>query len=248
MSQYIPGIGASIEEAPDGSGPYLHIRSATPLRTLNTSVWGGGFGSHRHLVNRQVAKSYASADPQAEMGRFLAACGIAPEESCGMLTAAYVRDGAYAAAEHAWDEPGGTVSLRVASWVTAGLGNACRAGAEQPLGRLYPGTINIIVVVSGMMSDAAMAGAVVTATEAKAAVLQELNVRAHGSDLTATGTTTDAVLIAAANTGGRELVYAGTATVLGYLIGRTVYTAASEACGKYLERQSVRQLLMDPGK
>jgi adenosylcobinamide amidohydrolase len=50
----------------------------------------------------------------------------------------------------------------------------------------------------------------------------------------ATGTTTDAVLIAAAGGGsGPFHRYAGTATEVGYLIGRTVYDATLAAGRRY---------------
>lgn len=288
----IPGIRASVREA--GSSPFLWIASDTPLRTLNTSVWGGGFGWHRHIVNRQVTKSYDSSDPAAEMERYLSAAGIEPTDACAMLTAAYVRDAGYAEEScrisengeggevsevgrvggagradrdgkirqsgeagglgevgrvDAIGEAGGAVrageavepaELRVAAWVTAGLGNAARAGEARPLDRLYPGTVNIIVAVDGRMTDAAMANAVITATEAKAAVFQDLRIRVGGTGSIATGTTTDAVLVAATGRGRRDYVYAGTATRLGYLLSRAVYAAAEQACRRWMERSAER--------
>jgi hypothetical protein len=51
--------------------PYLLIEADEPLRTLNSAPWGGGFGAHRLLVNRQVATSYDYAEPDAEMAAFL---------------------------------------------------------------------------------------------------------------------------------------------------------------------------------
>lgn len=217
--------------------PYLHIHSDTALKTLNTSIWGGGFGYHRHLVNRQVSKSYNCEDPQTEMGQFLQGCGIPPADACGMLTAAYVQDGACREEHYSWvDEDGLEASLLISAWATAGLGNSSRAGLAKPVDRLFPGTINIIVLVDGKLTDAAMAGAIITATEAKAAALQDLRVKARGTALIATGTTTDAVLMAATQRGTREYAYAGSATVLGYLVGRIVYNTVSEASSRYLSR------------
>ncbi|KIL40528.1 hypothetical protein SD70_13310, partial [Gordoniibacillus kamchatkensis] len=48
----------------------------------------------------------------------------------------------------------------------------------------------------------------------------------------ATGTTTDAVLVAATGRGPLHR-YAGTATEVGYLIGRTVYDAVLDAGRRY---------------
>lgn len=122
--------------------------------------------------------------------------------------------------------------LHVCAWVTVGLGNKARAGAELPASSLYPGTINTIIVINGRMTDAAMVNAVITATEAKAAALQDLGIEAAGKP--ATGTTTDAVLIAATDR-GQMYNYAGTATSVGYMIGRTVYDAIM-ASGRLYEK------------
>jgi adenosylcobinamide hydrolase len=223
------GVGMKLVQSPHGR--YLQITSEIPLRTLNSSPWGGGFGHHRVLMNRQVDKTYNEVDPLVEMEAFIAREGLDPQDTAGMLTAAWVKDVGYQ--ELAWppedentEQPVDAVnaeeSLRAAAWVTVGLGNKARAGAILPVESLYPGTINTIVVIEGHLTDAAMVNAVITATEAKAAALQALNTTINGQ--IATGTTTDAVLIAATGR-GTTYRYAGTATTLGYLIGRTVYEA-----------------------
>lgn len=219
-----------------GTGSYVLVEAEQPLKTLNSAPWGGGFGFHRLLVNRQVDKSYDCDDPLAEMTAFLGAQGLAADAAACMLTAASVADAGIARAAIG--------AARVTSLVTVGLGNKARAGLALPAPQLYPGTINVIVLVDGTMTDAAMVNAVVTATEAKVAALQELDERvvdarpaAAGADAAgpfvaapphATGTTTDAVLVAATQRGPTHR-YAGTATEAGYLIGRTVYDATVEA-------------------
>ncbi|KRF06027.1 hypothetical protein ASG89_19980 [Paenibacillus sp. Soil766] len=227
-------------------GRYMQITSENPLRTLNSSPWGGGFGHHRVLMNRQVDKTYNETDPLVEMEAFIAQEGLEPAETAGMLTAAWVNDVGFK--ELAWpleeegrELPGEMVkedeSLRVAAWVTVGLGNKARAGAILPATSLYPGTINTIVVIEGHLTDAAMVNAVITATEAKAAALQALNITINGQF--ATGTSTDAVLIAATGR-GTTFRYAGTATTLGYLIGRTVHEAIL-ASGQLYELEMSRR-------
>ncbi|WP_438446494.1 adenosylcobinamide amidohydrolase [Gorillibacterium sp. sgz5001074] len=239
----IAGIQWSITEGTGGdeAGPCLLLRSEAPLRTFNTSIWGGGYGSSRSLINRQVTKSYWPEDPAEEMGRYIEALGIDSADACGMLTAAWVQDAGYA--EEVLPLPcpdygGGEADreLRVAAWVTAGLGNTYRAGDAVPAEQLFAGTVNIIVVADGRLSDTALAGAVITATEAKAAVFQDLGVIVKATGRPATGTTTDAVLVAATGRGAREYAYAGGATLLGQLIGRTVYQAAHHSCSRYLSR------------
>jgi adenosylcobinamide hydrolase len=217
-----------VDESPTSS--YLVVNSEKPLRTLNSAPWGGGFQVSRILINRQVDKSYLCDDPLQEMDRFLLKRDFVPAECACMLTAARVADAGYSV--------GQIGDLTVCTWVTAGLGNPARSGMERPDSELFPGTINTIVLIDGNPTDAAMVNAVITATEAKAAVLQDLAVTiSEQSRLIATGTTTDAVLIAATGR-GRPIRYAGTATELGHLIGRTVYDAGRSSAEGYFRWKS----------
>jgi adenosylcobinamide hydrolase len=224
MKANIQGVTASLKQYNEQH--YLAIQSTFPLHTLNSSIWGGGFGTHRCIVNRQVHKSYMCDHPREEMRAFLLNSGEEPEYTAGMLTAAYVSDVGFSAETLPLSNPfqEGQNSLNVSSWVTVGLGNAARAGRTHNMDSLYPGTINSIIVIDGTLSDSAMVNAVITATEAKTAALQDLQIKTKAEDAWATGTTTDAVVIAATQRGA-EHAYAGTATKLGYLIGKTVYDA-----------------------
>ncbi|MCZ8514372.1 adenosylcobinamide amidohydrolase [Paenibacillus filicis] len=219
--------------ADHGSQSYYLVQNERPMRTLNSSMWGEGFGSHLQLMNRQVDKSYHCDDPLQEMHRFMEESGLKPEHTAALLTAADLRD--RAAAEWRVDE-----ETLVCTWSTAGLGNKARAGVRPAGSPLYPGTINIIVVVDGSLMDAAFVNAVITATEAKAAALQELGVRLTDSGQTATGTTTDAVLVAATGRGA-AFRYAGTATRLGYAIGRTVFDTVLQSGRRYLDRTGSKE-------
>lgn len=91
----IPIVGLQMELVTSPRGNYVLIRCDTPLRTLNSSPWGGGFGLHTALMNRQVDKLYNEADPLREMNDFIHLEGLAPSETAGMLTAAMVQDVGY---------------------------------------------------------------------------------------------------------------------------------------------------------
>lgn len=212
-------------EAEDGLNSYFMIESIEPLRTLNSSMWGEGFGWHSRLMNRQVDRSYSSSDPLAEMHQFMRMRSIGIEETAALLTAARVQDRGYS-------QESGDKGLKVCTWATVGLSNKARAGSLRNMHELFPGTINLIVVIDGILTDAAMVNAVITATEAKAAALQDADIRLADSRETATGTTTDAVIIAATQKGA-SYRYAGTATQLGYGIGRTVYEAMAYSIQRY---------------
>ncbi len=75
-----------------------------------------------------------------------------------------------------------------------------------------------------------MVNTVITVTEAKAAALQELDVK-DGEGRVATGTTTDAVMIASTQRRREGYVhaYAGAASPLGQAVGQAVREAVREA-------------------
>ena len=84
------------------------------------------------------------------------------------------------------------------------------------------GTINTIIIINKELTHGAMVRSLITASEAKAAALQELAVNSRYSCGLATGTGTDQVGIASRLTGEIPLTGAGKHTKLGELIGLTV--------------------------
>ena len=84
------------------------------------------------------------------------------------------------------------------------------------------GTINTIIIMNKELTHGAMVRSLITASEAKAAALQELAVNSRYSCGLATGTGTDQVGIASRLTGEIPLTSAGKHTKLGELIGLTV--------------------------
>ncbi len=91
------------------------------------------------------------------------------------------------------------------------------------------GTINIILVVNGILSEGAMAGAIITATEAKGLALMEM-----GYDFL--GTTTDAVIIAYQKHSSPYIEYAGSYTEFGEKITGTVVRCVKEGIRKTEKR------------
>ncbi|MHB8117969.1 MAG: adenosylcobinamide amidohydrolase [Methanothrix sp.] len=89
------------------------------------------------------------------------------------------------------------------------------------------GTINAMIFINQEMTPGAMVTAVITATEAKTAALQELEVPSHYSNGLATGTGTDQIAVAS-RLGGKTLTYAGKHSKLGELIGRTMHDAVKK--------------------
>lgn len=111
--------------------------------------------------------------------------------------------------------------------VTAGvMGNAMRAGVDE--GILYqPGTINIIILSNMRLTPRARTRAIISATEAKSAALQDLDIQSSYSRCQATGTGTDQMLVVEGR--GKTLESAGGHTKLGELIAKAVHDGVSES-------------------
>ncbi|SFM44707.1 adenosylcobinamide amidohydrolase [Thermodesulforhabdus norvegica] len=120
-------------------------------------------------------------------------------------------------------------SLLVYALATAGVrGNALRTSRDEGSYE-EPGTINVIIMTNRRLSPGAMSRAVITATEAKTAALQDLDVRSTCNPLRwqATGTGTDEIIVVSGKGPGANL--AGGHTRLGQLIADAVYRAVLDA-------------------
>ncbi|QHN49713.1 ATP-binding cassette domain-containing protein [Geobacillus stearothermophilus] len=209
------------------------LTAAAPLRVLSSALIGAGFQWATHFVNRQVGLDYDCSDAEGDMRRYLEQHGFPPERTVGMMTAVDVRDAV-------WLQKEGE-AFSIAVMATAGVGNAvdaARAWQHQPLAA-RPGTINMVVVIDGVLTEAAFVQAVMTATEAKAKALADRSVCDPETGTLATGTSTDSLAVAATQT-GQVFAYAGTATELGRALGRLVYEATVEALGRWEKRRKRR--------
>ncbi len=88
-----------------------------------------------------------------------------------------------------------------------------------------PGTINTMLFINKPLIPGTLTRTIVTATEAKTAVLQELAVNSRYSDKLATGTGTDQIAAAAILNDEPALTCAGKHASLGELIGLAVFKA-----------------------
>lgn len=123
-------------------------------------------------------------------------------------------------------------TMHVYALVTAGVSaNAVRM--SQDTGAYYePGTINIILLANMNLSPRAMNRAVIAATEAKTAALQDLDIRSSQTPLTnpATGTGTDNIIVVTGE--GCPIDNAGGHCKMGELIAAAVYAGVQEAVFK----------------
>ena len=119
--------------------------------------------------------------------------------------------------------------LAVYAMVTAGARlNAMRAAKDE--GSYYePGTINVVLMTNTALSPRAMQRAVIAATEAKSAALQDLDIRSSYSPSAngATGTGTDNIIVVQGT--GLPIENSGGHSRMGELISRAVYDGVRKA-------------------
>lgn len=205
------------------------LQSNIPMKTLSSAVHNAGMGWYQTFINRHVDKNYHVADVREEMTDYLLTNHFSLTETVGMMTAAATENVTIQTVETAF----GTVVVAV----TVGLGNAVDV-AEVYKRQNEPGvgTVNTWIIVNGYLTEEAFIQAMVTATEAKAKAFQAENVKDPISKTTATGTSTDSILVAATQKGER-FPYAGPITPLGKSIAQGVFDCTVTAIRNYYKEK-----------
>ncbi len=199
------------------------VRSSAPLRVLSSAVHLGGFARARAIVNLHVGKNDPCADPAGMIGAFARRAGV-PAPWVGLLTGAHTER-----AVQAQESAAGFHALAV---VTVGLSNPVAAGTS-PVATWAASTINTIVVVAADPEPAALVNAVITATEVKGLALREAALQADAGR-PASGTSTDAVVIAATGRGPAAR-FGGPASEMGWVVARAVRVALDRAIADWQE-------------
>ncbi len=207
-------------------------------RVLSSAPQGGGLTTATHVLNHHVESAPASNSPGpapvwGSPSRYLrtlaSALGLGTD-TVGLMTAVPMTKLVTARASSG--------NLWVECFATVGVTNAVRAG-EWPAAAMLlkdtqrPGTINLILVTNASLSNAALVGAVQVATEAKTGALRDHAVLSCHEHREATGTGTDAVVMACHTRGhGPWHLYSGTHTVIGALIGRVAAACVTRGLAK----------------
>lgn len=213
----IDGVATSI------TSEAVVVTAARELTVVSSAVVGGGLVRARTIANLHVPKDVTDADAEAAVAAFARRRAL-PAPWVGLLTSAWTEN-----AERAVETAGGITALVVA---TVGLSNACAAGLT---GRLpaRAGTINTVVVVDADPEPAALVNLVMTVTEVKAALLLESGVKSADGHA-ATGTSTDAVVVAATGRGAR-CRFGGPLSDLGWVVARATRQALGVGILGWLE-------------
>lgn len=200
------------------------VVAAQRLRVLSSAVHLGGFAEARAILNVHVAKDAPCADPSGTIDAFARRAAV-PGPWVGLLTGA--------ATEHAVIVTEATEGCAAMAVVTVGLSHPVAAG-HSPIARDAGSTINLIVVVDADAEPAALVNAAMTATEVKGLALRDAGILTADGRL-ASGTSTDAVAIAATGRGASAR-YGGPASPLGWAVARAVREALDRGIREWQER------------
>jgi iron complex transport system ATP-binding protein len=222
----------------------LVIDLRRPSRVLSSAPQGGGLRSARYILNHQVEANPTTdrltstaertgRPPWGDPARYLRRLAIAldADENCvGLMTAVPLKQLVIGREE--------SEEIWVECFATVGVTNAVRAGewpgagSDAILGTPV-GTINLILITNAALSSSAMVGAAQVATESKTGILRDHAVPSWTGLPGATGTGTDAVVIACRpREEGVRLSYSGTHTVIGAMIGRVVADCVTQGLAR----------------
>lgn len=207
-------------------------RFAGPRRVLSTAADNGGVREDLAAVFNQDCKENGRKDVPLKaptytehMAVVARELGLDPNKVCGLTTAASMEN--LALCEETYED------VTVTAAVTAGVDhNGGRAGDPAAWHEPPGGTVNILLFINANLPAWTMVRALITATEAKTAALQELAAPSLYSSGLATGSGTDGAIVVSDRSSPRTFTFAGNHAKLGELIGRTVLRAVKEALYK----------------
>ena len=209
----------------------LAVISDIDLTTVSSAIYNGGFKKAKAILNVQATNDLTDkqlhADPQKFIINSAKKLGI-QNNFVGMVTAAAVD-------KFAWvSKKDGDLTVTVTATAVDTDGNTCShaetAGETITVEEML-GTINIMVIIDGNPTESCLVSTVLTATEAKTAAMLELDIRSRYSGNVATGTITDAIIVAKTNRGA-PIIYGGPASKLGQLVGYCTRKAVKESIMK----------------
>ena len=205
------------------SQKHVHVAFNTPHRMVSSAVYHGGMVEADHIVNIKVPKhASATESPSVTIQNYCHDCGW-HGTAVGMMTAASMNSFRMIKKS--------AQGIDILVLVTSGLANARRAGDLAEYRQMTSsikaaGTINLVVITTARLTEAAFIEALLITTEAKCAALQDAGVMSPVSNKVATGTGTDSVVVVSGH-GPDEVQYCGKHVLFGELLGKAVIEAVS---------------------
>jgi iron complex transport system ATP-binding protein len=224
------------------------VISDTPLITLSSGIYNGGYKKVNAVLNVSVPDNYSDKhlhdDPVKLVYDAQKNLNVTTD-FIAMLTAAKIQNLSITTRQ--------TGDVIITAIATAGWRHGESAGEDIKSSHYALGTINIMVVLNANPTDSCMVNLFLTATEAKTAAMNDYDIRSRYSGDAATGTITDSLSIIATGV-GEKIELSGPASTIGQLVGSAVRQAVKEAAdkqegqhkGRTLERRlSERHLSLD---
>lgn len=213
------------EDTIEHTSEHVHIALPNSRRILSSAPHNGGLVDAGHLLILNVRDNFEGTkgpfEPLANtFGNYCRQekwLGV----TVGMMTSARMTSFR--------SECRSARGVEIIVLVTAGISNARRAGdpAEYRTfdkAEIKPGTINIIILTTAVLSPAALVETVIVVTEAKTAALQDLDIISPVTGMAATGTGTDAIAVVSGYT-SPEICYCGKHTLFGEMLGSATMDA-----------------------
>jgi len=194
------------------------IKSKYRLECLSNASINGGRVKIKNIVNHHVPLNFKSNNLQKEL-KFVKIKYKLSNSTVGLFTAVNIND--------AVNLNNNIDDINYTIIITAGIGNASIPlinNIENKIEKFFkykPGTINTILLINGKLSEHALVNLFIVITEIKTYFFNCSNIKTkHG--LSATGTSTDTIVIAYTNKGGL-IEWAGPATKFGGSIGNDIF-------------------------
>ena len=204
----------------------LAVFSDKALMTVSSAIFNGGCKQVKAVLNVGVPEGYNDRSlhlhPLELITSSASKLGLT-KDYLAMITAAKIKN--YSLVTKKADD------FSVSVVATAGCKHGESSGEEMDVKEIRGGTINVIVFIDADPTDACMVASVITATEAKSAVLRDFDVRSLYTGDLATGSITDSVTVVTTGK-GKAINYAGPASKLGKAVGYCTRKAVAEALVK----------------
>lgn len=202
------------------------VISDTPLTTLSSGIYNGGYKKVNAVLNISVPDDYNDKHLHNDPLNLVydAQKNLQITTNCiAMLTAAKIQNLSIATRQ--------TGDITITAIATAGWRHGESAGEIIESSHYTLGTINIIVVLNANPTDSCLVSLFLTATEAKTAAMNDYDVRSRYSGDIATGTITDSLSVVVTGQ-GEKIELGGPASNVGHLVASAVRQAVKEAADK----------------
>ncbi|MCL2690647.1 MAG: adenosylcobinamide amidohydrolase [Candidatus Bathyarchaeota archaeon] len=223
MNQHlIPGSSAKIVTKDN----IVAIISDTPLTTISSGIYNGGYKKVNAILNVSVPDDYNDKhlhdDPMNLVYDAQKNLQIT-NNYIAMLTAAKIQNLSMATRQIG--------DITITAIATAGWRHGESAGETIESNHYTHGTINIIVILNANPTDSCLVSLFLTATEAKTAAMNDYDIRSRYSGDVATGTITDSLSVAVTGQ-GEKVELGGPASNVGQLVASVVRQVVKEAADK----------------